>query len=166
MSEPSSYFCESCRTTVYAPFVHRCPPGGAHVLVGYPKPLAPDWPKRAKRSSVTEGWDELATNPPEIEPTERVIEMLAPYDWEGRTVIASVPPPPRPREEIVLLDQPKKKQTTTVARAQCDRCGGEHLELVMTKLEHPIQNRARKIAFTHFAICPTTHEPLLLLIFG
>jgi hypothetical protein len=42
----------------------------------------------------------------------------------------------------------------------CARCGGNHREILFRKFKQPIQ--ADKV-WTHWGICPKTHEPILML---
>lgn len=85
----------------------------------------------------------------------RVVTMTAPYENE-RTVIAAVPPAPEP---------PRPGKALSVCRrVECDRCGGVHPDLVLTRLRKPVKSRAAKVAFNFWAPCPETGEPVLLLL--
>lgn len=91
-----------------------------------------------------------------------MVSMTAPFAGE-KTTIAAVPP--IPKEPVVELTQ-KKRAATLVKKVSCDRCGGEHIDLTMTRLSKPIQSRSAKVAFNYWAACPETGEPLLLLLLG
>lgn len=44
---------------------------------------------------------------------------------------------------------------------KCSRCGGKHENIVFERLTNPITMNVEK-EFTHYTLCPETHEPLLL----
>jgi hypothetical protein len=44
----------------------------------------------------------------------------------------------------------------------CTRCGADHDSVSFVLLEQPVTNEVA-VLFTHWAPCPTTGEPLLLL---
>jgi len=65
------------------------------------------------------------------------------------------------RRGILLADKDGNKFESpnrhTVAKlSNCARCGLEHDDLVFLRLKNPIE------AHTHWALCPTTGEPILL----
>jgi hypothetical protein len=54
-----------------------------------------------------------------------------------------------------MSDRATKKATIT----NCARCGGDHPDLVFTKLARPILDE-----YTHWAACPKTGEPVIMQI--
>lgn len=45
----------------------------------------------------------------------------------------------------------------------CARCGGEHT-VVFKGFSKPILGDDDEVLFTHFALCPTNGEPILMLV--
>ena len=48
------------------------------------------------------------------------------------------------------------KITTTVR--SCARCGGDHAALEFLPISNPAPD------FTHWAMCPTVHQPIIMLV--
>lgn len=47
----------------------------------------------------------------------------------------------------------------------CNRCGGDHDGLVAAKFKHPFAPpECAPIAWTHWATCPTTGDPILVMV--
>lgn len=50
----------------------------------------------------------------------------------------------------------------------CPRCGKEHESVTFHKFKAPMRvdrgGRSKPRVFTHWAICPTTQEPFLLIV--
>lgn len=45
----------------------------------------------------------------------------------------------------------------------CARCNGNHDDLVFRPLLQPILDDEGKAVWTHWALCPTTGEPILMV---
>jgi hypothetical protein len=45
----------------------------------------------------------------------------------------------------------------------CARCAGTHEELVAKPFTNPIKDDNGAILSTHFSVCPSTNEPILVL---
>lgn len=49
----------------------------------------------------------------------------------------------------------------------CSRCGGDHVEVAITKLDRPFAPpECAPIQWTHFALCPTNGNPIIVMIRG
>ena len=54
----------------------------------------------------------------------------------------------------------------TLDQHGCARCGGDgHPNMTFLPLTHPVEINAETI-FTHWALCPTNGEPILMLTFN
>lgn len=64
----------------------------------------------------------------------------------------------------IPLDDPRRQADEfTIDIQGCARCDGEgHLGLTFHRLRHPVELQG--CALTHWATCPTTGEPIMLLV--
>ena len=47
---------------------------------------------------------------------------------------------------------------------QCARCGLDHSQIEFRELHKPIKEQDSEIIWTHYGICPTYGEPILLYV--
>jgi hypothetical protein len=55
------------------------------------------------------------------------------------------------------------KNQFNIGISGCARCDGNHENLVAKSFTKPVFDDERRVVATHFAMCPTTEEPILVL---
>lgn len=55
------------------------------------------------------------------------------------------------------------KNEFNIGVSGCARCGGNHEDLVAKPFTKPVYDNEHLLSATHFAMCPTTEEPILVL---
>lgn len=56
-----------------------------------------------------------------------------------------------------------EKEPIIIQVSNCARCGGEHV-ISFIPFNNPCYIKGEEIVFTHWGICPTNFEPILMLI--
>jgi hypothetical protein len=55
------------------------------------------------------------------------------------------------------------KNEFNIGVSKCARCGGDHENIVAKAFTKPVRDDNGDATATHFAICPTLNEPILVL---
>ena len=56
-----------------------------------------------------------------------------------------------------------EEKSIVIQVRNCARCGGEHV-ITFVPFNNPCYIKDTDVVFTHWGICPTNYEPILLLV--
>lgn len=61
----------------------------------------------------------------------------------------------------LMMEENEDSITTTVGN--CARCGNDHVDIVFRQFTSPVMS-SDDIEFSHYALCPTNGEPILMYV--